>query len=98
MLPYNDIMNKSGTQSNKKYWHGKRMNTLDKDHAHEWVAAWKKAGRDLQQIRIEEIRTADTRAAIESLDSAFRSALLHYPPVPDSGLIEQQKLFQRLKQ
>ena len=74
------------------------MNTPSKGHMHEWVAAWKKAGHDLQQIRIEEIRTADTRAAIESLDAAFRSALLHYPPVPDSGLIEQQKFFQRLKQ
>jgi hypothetical protein len=64
----------------------------------EWVAAWKKAGPDLQRIRLEEIRTADTRAVIESLDAAFRSALLHYPPIPYSGLIEQQKLFQRLKQ
>ena len=73
------------------------MKTPDKGHAQEWIAAWKKAGPDLQRIRLEEIRTADTRSAIESLDAAFRSALIHYPPAPDSGLIEQQKLFRRLK-
>lgn len=73
-------------------------NKPSNDHMRAWVAAWKKAGPDLHRIRLEEIRSADTRAAIESLDAAFRSALLHYPPMPNSGLVEQQKLFQRLKQ
>jgi hypothetical protein len=74
------------------------MNTNNKNQLHVWVEAWKKASPDLQRIRIEEIRAADTRAAIENLATAFQSALLHFPPEPDSGLIEQQRLFSQLKQ
>jgi len=72
------------------------MTTHEKEQLRIWVESWKKTGPELERMRHEEIRNADTREAIESLDSAFKSALLHFPPVPDSGLVEQQKLFLRM--
>jgi len=62
-----------------------------------WAATWKAAGPELERVRRQEIRNADTRSAIESLDAAFKSALLHFPAAPYSGLVDQQQFFQRLK-
>lgn len=63
----------------------------------QWAARWQKAGPELERIRREELIHTDVSQAIELLDDAFRSALIHYPPVATSGLIEQQRWFMRLK-
>jgi hypothetical protein len=73
------------------------MTTHKKQQLRAWVENWKKTGPELERMRYEEIRNADTRQAIEDLDGAFKSALLHFPPVPHSGLVEQQRLFRRLR-
>ncbi len=71
------------------------MDAKEKDLIQKWVGAWQAAGPELEKIRRQQIRQADTRLAIENLDDAFNSALLHFPPRPTSGLVEQQRLFHR---
>lgn len=58
-----------------------------------WIECWRKAGPELERLRREDIRNADTASAINILDDAFESAILHFPPRQDSGLVEQQRLF-----
>jgi hypothetical protein len=57
---------------------------------------WLHPSRALEKIRIEGIRRCDTGAVILQLQDAFESAQIHNPPKATSGLIEQQRLFQRL--
>jgi len=73
------------------------MSTQDQEQLRAWSEAWKSAGPELEKIRRQGIRCADTRSAIESLDAAFKSAMLHFSPEPYSGLVDQQRLFQRLR-
>jgi hypothetical protein len=62
-----------------------------------WIEAWKAAGPELEKMRAEDIRSADTALAIEQLADAFASALYLHRPRPDSGLVEQQRWFSRLR-
>jgi hypothetical protein len=69
----------------------------DQKQLEQWLAAWQAAGPVLDQLRIAEIRKADTALAIEMLADAFESTRLHNPPAPTSGLVEQQRFFARWK-
>jgi hypothetical protein len=72
------------------------METDDAEKLKRWVECWKNAGPRLESLRREAIRNADTTQSLLSLDGAFQSALLHHPPVPTSGLVEQQAWFKKL--
>ena len=69
------------------------MNELEK----KWMAAWRRAGPEMERIRRSEIRRADTQKAIQVLDDAFQSALLHQGGDACSGLVEQQRHFARTR-
>ncbi len=62
-----------------------------------WVEGWQAAAPVLERLRAEAIRRSDTAAAIEELSDAFESARRHCPPAKTSGLVEQQRLFARLR-
>ncbi len=62
-----------------------------------WVENWRQADRQLERLRAEEIRNSDTAAAIEQLSDAFESARRQWKPPATSGLVEQQRLFARLR-
>jgi hypothetical protein len=64
----------------------------------EWVAAWKRAGPELERIRFENVRQTKTADAIAQLSDAFEWALRQYGPRPSSGLVEQQAIFKKLRQ
>jgi hypothetical protein len=61
-----------------------------------WVDAWKRAAPELERIRRNELREVSTSQAIQNLSDAFDSCLLHFKPLPTSGLVEQQAWFRRL--
>jgi hypothetical protein len=61
-----------------------------------WAAIWTEAGKELETIRREEIKSVDTRMAILSLGDAFESAVLHHPFSTSSGMVEMQRLFGRV--
>jgi hypothetical protein len=73
------------------------MNQSEKENIRRWLAGWQKAGPVLERLRADAIRNSDTAAAIEQLSDAFESALRNYPPPATSGLVEQQRIFARLR-
>ena len=62
-----------------------------------WVATWRDAGEALARVRTEEVRRIETAVALQLLAAAFDHALRTAPPRTSSGLVEQQRLFQRLR-
>ena len=67
----------------------------DNNIIHQWVRRWQQAGVELERVRCEDIRQANTRQAIENLDDAFESALRHHVSSSHSGFEQQQALFHR---
>lgn len=62
-----------------------------------WVDNWRTLGPELERIRRRELKQVDTVKAVQSLAGAFQYARKHYPPKGTSGLVEQQRWFQRLR-
>lgn len=58
-----------------------------------WAATWKRAGAELERIRILELRQLDTYRAIEALLTPGHLPAL---PRPSSGLVEQQRWFKQV--
>jgi hypothetical protein len=65
--------------------------------ARRWVQAWKSAGPELERIRRQELRQLDTYAAIALLCGPADYREAPRAPKPTSGLIEQQRIFRRLR-
>jgi len=63
----------------------------------EWVARWRVLGPVLERERAAEFAATDLAATMAGFDSIFAASLRVDPPSPDSGLIEQQRLFRRLR-
>jgi hypothetical protein len=61
-----------------------------------WVQNWREIGPELDRIRREEIRSANTQESIRAFDLAFKAALRNQPPRETSGLVEMQRLFKKL--
>ena len=73
------------------------MDELEEQRVRQWIRNWEAAVPVLEELRAEAIRNSDTAAAIEQLSDAFESAHLHWSPPTTSGLVEQQRLFARLR-
>ena len=73
------------------------MDEIEEQRLRQWVRNWQEAGPILKRLRDEEIRNTDTAAAIEALSDAFESARLDWVPPKTSGLVEQQRLFAKLR-
>ena len=61
-----------------------------------WVATWRDAGPALDEQSRRELEQLDTATALRQLAAAFDFALAHATPSDTSGLVEQQRYFQRL--
>jgi len=62
-----------------------------------WVETWREAGPQLEAIRRREIREADTREVLASLEGAFNHATRSMPPRESSGMVEIQAWFAKLR-
>lgn len=69
----------------------------EKEKLRAWAEGWKRAGKVLEQMRREEIRKSSLPDGVIILSDACESAIYLNPPALTSGLIEQQKLFSRLR-
>lgn len=58
-----------------------------------WFRNWEKVSPVLEALRAEEIRAAETAKAIAAFDGIFETVVRDLPAGPESGLVEQQKLF-----
>lgn len=69
----------------------------DHDNLRAWVETWKRVGPLLEELKNRELRQVVTSEAIQALDGAFQAARRLGGPAPTSGLVEQQRLLQRLR-
>ena len=69
------------------------VNDLIKARVHQW----NNAALVLKEVRDKDIQLADTARAMKCLSGAVLAALPKHPPLPWSGLVEQQKFFRNLR-
>jgi hypothetical protein len=62
-----------------------------------WVETWRAAGPELERIRQDELRRLDTRRAIALLCGPADYTIPPRAPKPTSGLVEQQRWFQKIR-
>jgi hypothetical protein len=72
------------------------METSDRDRLRDWVRNWQVVGPELERMRREDIRRANTQDSIQLFDLAFKAALQNTPPRNNSGLVEFQRLLRKL--
>ena len=63
-----------------------------------WVKTWQEAAPRLEAIRRQELRELDPYTAISWLCGPANYREAPRAPKPTSGLIEQQRLFRKLRQ
>ena len=63
-----------------------------------WVKTWQEAAPRLEAIRRQELRQLDPYTAISWLCGPANYREAPRAPKPTSGLIEQQRLFRKLRQ
>ena len=61
-----------------------------------FVDLWKKAGPALRAFSDQELKESDNCAELIALKELFDMAVLEHPALPESGLIEWQRLMRRL--
>lgn len=71
------------------------MTNKERDRATQCVEAWLRAGPELERMRRDDIRNTDTALSIPAFDGLFEGAIRDFPPKPMSGLVEQQRCFQK---
>ena len=69
----------------------------DEKNIERWVDDWRRVAPILKQIKEDEIRNADYDSQLPVLDSMLQWAVDHATPRPSSGLVEQQRLFKKLR-
>lgn len=62
-----------------------------------WVQTWREAGKALARVKRDELERIDTVTAVSQLADAFNAAMRSTPGRTTSGLVEQQRLFGRLR-
>ena len=62
-----------------------------------WVKTWQDAGPRLERIRRQELRALDAYTAIRQLCGPADYHVAPRAPKATSGLIEQQRYFQRMR-
>lgn len=68
-----------------------------RETAAEWVARWRALGSVLERERTAEFAAAGIAAISAAFDGLLQVSLRTHPPSPDNGLIEQQRLVQRIR-
>ena len=74
------------------------MNDEERELTRKWLRNWEELGPILEELRREDIRNAVTARAMASFDGLFETAVRDFPANPHSGLIEQQRLFKRVRE
>ncbi|MFZ4595472.1 MAG: hypothetical protein ACOYOF_14530 [Verrucomicrobiaceae bacterium] len=61
-----------------------------------WVDTWVAAGPELEKVREHDIRESDTKSAFRIFAGLAEMTVKTLPPLPTSGLVEQQRWFLKL--
>ena len=80
-------------KTDEETYMSQNVNDLIKARVHQW----NNAALVLQEVRDKDIQLADTARAMKCFSGAVLAALPKHPPLPWSGLVEQQKFFRKLR-
>jgi len=69
------------------------MTDLQRASIRRSVEAWQRAAPVMESVRRENIRESDTVKSILAFRGLVLAKVKSHPPVPTSGLVEQQRLF-----
>ena len=69
----------------------------DRETLRRWAEIWKGAAPELEAIRREEVRKADNLQVLALLEPAFNHAVRNLPPRAESGMVEMQAYFHKLR-
>jgi len=70
----------------------------DREAIKKWVETWKTAASALDKIRRDELMAFDYEKNFEIIDSMLQYACDHAEIRLTSGLVEQQRLFMKLRE
>lgn len=73
------------------------MTNEDRTQLQEYVARWQRVGPLLEQQREEDVRSSNTVVDVASFGRLWIEAVRACPPGSTSGLVEQQRLFTKLR-
>jgi len=67
------------------------------DYQHEWMRQWRRAAVALAEVRLRELAQMSDATALAAAERVLASSAMPAPPRSNasSGLVEQQRLFQR---
>lgn len=70
----------------------------DERRTREWVDRWAKVGPELEAIRRRELRAMTHEERVRAIDTLLQIGCRFAKPRSTSGLVEQQRLFQKARQ
>jgi len=62
-----------------------------------WVETWARAGPALEAVRLRELRTMPEADRLRTIDALLDLGARLAVPRPTSGLVEQQRLFAKVR-
>ncbi len=74
------------------------MKDSDREHIKRWVESWKRAEPALFEVHRQELHTCDYEKNHKMVDELLQWAFEHRQERLTSGLVEQQRLFIKIKQ
>ena len=74
------------------------MHDQDDTQTRAWVENWIRVGPELEAIRRRELRAMTYQQRIQAIDAVLQLGCLFAKPRASSGLVEQQRLFQKARQ
>ena len=84
----------------RHFYHRKKkisMKTSPQETAHQWIESWKRASVALKAVKPHELRTYDLAKNQVIVDGMLQWAFENRKLRLSSGLVEQQRLFMKMK-
>ena len=73
------------------------MPVEDKENMKKWIEGWRKAAKALKEIKRRELRAYDYQENKAVINGMLQWACDHSTARLDSGLVEQQRFFLKMK-
>jgi hypothetical protein len=73
------------------------MQDQERERTRAWVENWARVGPQLEAIRRRELRAMTYQERIRAIDTLLQIGCRFAKPRSSSGLVEQQRLFQKAR-
>jgi len=73
------------------------MTDDEKQQLKQWVETWKRAGPELERFRYQELRSQTHEHSLAIVQDVLELGYQFARPRQTSGLVEQQRLFRKLR-